>query len=110
MRSIDVSDTGVSVLADLQYLNQLPVLEELNLLNTPLFTTSKSLGSSSCMRLQALYILGHPQGKCQINMLNRQLVAAEEIASAANFHDPKDRQFQDRQRNDSQDLPPALFL
>lgn len=110
MRSIDMSDTGVSVLADLQYLKQLPVLEELNLLNTLLFTHSKSLASSSCMRLQALYILGHPQGKCKINLLNRQLVTAEEMASAANFHNPKDRQFQDRKRDDSQDLPPVLFL
>jgi len=42
--------------------------------------------------------------------LNEQLVAAEEMASAANFHDPIHKQCKDTRRDDSQDLPPALFL
>jgi len=40
------------VLIDLEYLKRLPVLEELNLLDTPLFTKAKSLAKCSCMRLQ----------------------------------------------------------
>ena len=40
------------MLIDLEYLKRLPVLEELNLLDTPLFTKAKSLAKCSCMRLQ----------------------------------------------------------
>ena len=109
-QKIDMSGTGVFQLQDMGYLKDLPLLENLDLRDTPLFVKSKSLDNSSCMRLQVLYLLGHPQGKCKVNTLNLQLVTAEEMASAANFHDPKHAQYQDTKRDDAQDLPPALFL
>jgi hypothetical protein len=59
---------------------------------------------------QVLHLLNHPHGQCQIDILNGHLVAAEETASAVNFHDPKHRQYLDLRRDDSQDLPPGLFL
>ena len=41
---------------------------------------------------------------------HNSISAAEEIVSAANFHDEEHQQYQDRKRDDSQDVPPALFL
>jgi hypothetical protein len=65
---------------------------------------------SSCARLRALYMVSAPQGKAKLMMLNQQLVTAEELVCAANFHDSAHRQHKDLKRDDSQDLPPALFL
>ena len=110
LRQIDMSKTGVRELEDMTYLKDLPLLGDLNLRDTPLFDKSASLAESSCMRLKVLHRLGRPQGKCPLDTLNQQLVSAEEMVSAANFHDPKHAQYQDRKRDDAQDLPPALFL
>ena len=65
---------------------------------------------SSCTRLRALYMVSAPQGVAKLTMLNQQLVTAEELVCAANFHDQAHRQYQDPKRDDSQDLPPALFF
>ena len=110
LRKIDMSKTGVCKLEDVAYLKDLPLLQDLNLSDTPLFEKSASLAESSCMRLKVLYRLGRPQGKCPVDTLNQQLVSAEEMVSAANFHDPKHAQYGDRKRDDAQDLPLALFL
>ena len=110
LRRIDVSRSGVCEVTDMQFVQGLAMLEELNLHDTPLFAKAASLAEASCMRLRVLHQLAPPKGRCTLDMLNGKLVAAEEMVSAANFHDEEHQQYQDRKRDDSQDVPPALFL
>jgi len=110
LRQVNMAGTGIKELQDVVHVQSLPVLQHLNLSETPLFKSSQTLASSSCMRLKVLHILARPQGKCKLDTLNGLLVSAEELVSAANFHDPNHRQHQDCKRDDSQDLPPGLFV
>jgi Leucine-rich repeat (LRR) protein len=48
LQKVDMASTGVQDMEEMQYLKGLPVLEHVDLSNTPLFAKSKSLAQRSC--------------------------------------------------------------